>query len=140
MRAIQVTASDGPRSVQLVEMAEPVADDGQVIIDVHAAGVAFPDVLLSRGEYQLTPTLPFVPGGEVAGLVRSAPADAHVAAGQRVCALPMLGGFAERVAVAAHLVFPIPDDVSFTAAAALPINYLTVHFGLIRFWGVAAVH
>ena len=70
-----------------------------VIVDVHAAGVSFPEVLQTRGEYQVKPPLPFVPGSEVGGIVRSAPADADVKPGDRVAAFCMLGGFAE-VAVA----------------------------------------
>ena len=71
MRAVQITGLDGPDAVTVNEVAEPTGDG--VVIDVHAAGVAFPDALLSRGLYQYKPQLPFTPGGEVAGVVRSAP-------------------------------------------------------------------
>ena len=99
---------------------------------MHVAGVTFPEVLQSRGEYQLKPALPFVPGSEVAGVVRSAPEGSGLAVGQRVAAFPGLGGFAEVVAAPASMVFPLPDHVSFKAGAALPMNYLTVHFGLVQ--------
>ena len=68
MRAVQVTTLDGPKAVQVVDLPEPDAT-GKVLVDVHAAGVNFPDVLQTRGEYQLKPELPFVPGAEVAGVV-----------------------------------------------------------------------
>ncbi len=130
MRAVQVSRLDGPEAVRVVELDEPDGD-GAVIIDVYAAGVAFPDVLQSRGLYQIKPDLPFVPGGEVAGVVRSAPADAHVAAGDRVAALTMPGGgMAEVAAVPAGQVFKLPDAVSLEAGAGLLFNDLTVHFAL----------
>ena len=132
MRAVQVTRLDGPEAVAVAEVEEPTAGADQVLVDVHAAGVTFPDVLLTRGEYQIKPDLPFVPGSEVAGIVRHAPDDANVRAGDRVVAFPAFGGFADIVAVDPRLVFPLPDDVTFTAGAGLPMNYLTVHFALIR--------
>jgi NADPH2:quinone reductase len=132
VRAIQVVSLDGPRSVQLVEVDEPAAGDGQVLIDVYAAGVTFPEVLLSRGMYQLKPPPPFQLGSEVAGIVRSAPDDASVQAGDRVAALCWFGGFADTAVTNADMVFPLPDGVAFGTGAALPINYLTAHFALSR--------
>jgi NADPH:quinone reductase len=135
MRAAQVTALDGPSAVKMVEIDEP-SPDGGVLIDVHAAGVAFPEVLQTRGRYQIRPDPPFVPGSEVAGVVRTAPDGAGVRPGDRVAAFPGLGGFAEVVAVDPELVFPLPDEVAFEAGAALPMNYLTVHFALVRRGGL----
>lgn len=132
MRAVQITRLDGPDAVEVNKIDEPDDGDGQVVIDVHAAGVTYPDVLLTRGEYQFKPDLPFVPGSEVAGLVRSAPEDGRFRAGDRVAAFPAFGGFAETVAVDPRLVFPLPEEVGFAAGAGLPMNYLTVHFALIR--------
>ena len=131
MRAIQVTRLDGPQAVEVVaDLDEPASDDA-VVIDVHAAGVAFPDALQSRGLYQYKPHLPFIPGAEVAGVVRSAPAGAHVAAGDRVAGLTMLaGGMAEVVVLPPERVFALPDTVSFEAGAGLLFNDLTVHFAL----------
>ena len=131
MRAIHISRLDGPSAIEVVDVAEP-GGDGRVIIDVHAAGVTFPEVLQSRGEYQMKPPLPFVPGSEVAGVVRSAPEGSGFQAGQHVAAFPGLGGFAEVVAVDPWMVFALPDGMSFEAAAALPMNYLTVHFALTR--------
>jgi len=130
MRAVQISQLDGPAAAQVVDLDEP-AGDGLVVIDVHAAGVAFPDVLQSRGLYQHKPPLPFVPGGEAAGVVRSAPADAHVRAGDRVAVLTMLnGGMAQVISVPAGQVFKLPDTVSFEAGAGLLFNDLTVLFAL----------
>jgi NADPH2:quinone reductase len=130
MRAAQITRLDGPDAVQVVEVDEPSGEDA-VLIDVHAAGVAFPDALLTRGLYQYKPDLPFSPGAEVAGLVRSAPPGASVAAGDRVLGLTMLsGGMAEVVALPEDRVFKLPDSVPFEAGAGILFNDMTVHFAL----------
>src|SRR5881396_859064 len=98
MRAMQIVEETGPESgLRLVELAEPEASHmltpgSGVLVDVHAAGVSFPELLQSRGEYQFKPDLPFVPGSEVGGVVRSAPAGAAVKAGDRVAAFCFLGG------------------------------------------------
>jgi NADPH2:quinone reductase len=118
----------GPTAVRVLEVPEPVPDPGQVLLDVHYAGVVFPDVLNTRGEYQLRPQPPFVPGWDVSGVVRHDAAGFR--AGQRVAAMPLVGGFAETVAVDARMVFPLPDHVALSTAAALPLNYLTMHFAL----------
>lgn len=131
MRAIRVTTLGGPESLELVEVDEPIADDGGVVVDVHAAGVAFPDALLTRGLYQYRPELPFTLGAELAGVVRSAPQGATVKPGDRVLGLTMIGGaMAETAVLSADRVFPLPDDVSFEAGAGLLFNDLTVFFAL----------
>src|SRR4051794_30376371 len=130
MRAIQIVELDGPDALQLVDIEEPTGEG--VLVDVRAAGVSFPEVLQSRGQYQLKPELPFVPGSEVGGVVRSAPADSGLAPGDRVAAFPMLGGFAEVVLAPAHFVFKLPDELDFAQGAALILNYHTAHFSLVR--------
>lgn len=130
MRAALVTRLDGPDAIEVVDVPSPEVPAGQVLLDVAAAGVAFPDVLLTRGQYQVTPPLPFVPGAEVAGFVRVAPAGSGLEVGDRVAAFPFLGGFAEQVVCDPALVFPLPDGVTFDQGAALPMNYLTCHFAL----------
>ncbi|WP_068277950.1 NADPH:quinone oxidoreductase family protein [Aldersonia kunmingensis] len=146
MRAVQLTELAGPESVRVVEIDEPDAAGGQVVIEVHAAGVAFPDVLMSKGLYQYKPELPFVFGGEVSGIVRSAPEGARVKAGDRVAALTGLGGGMAEVAVAApDLVFPLPDAVSLPAGAGLLFNDLTMDFaynvrGRLRAGDTVLVH
>ena len=129
MRAAQLTRLDGPDGIEVGEIDEPTGDG--VIVDVHAAGAAFPDALLTRGLYQYRPDPPFVLGAEIAGVVRSAPADAPVKAGDRVVGLTMLtGGMAEVAVLAPDRVFKLPDNVSFTAGAGLLFNDLTVYFAL----------
>jgi len=130
VRAVQVVRLDGPDAVEVGEIDEPEAGTDQVLIDVEAAGVVFPDLLLTRGEYQMKPDLPFALGSEVAGTVREAPEGSGFTAGDRVAAMPVLGGFAPVVAVSSELVFPLPDAVSSDIGAGLPMNYLTAHFVL----------
>lgn len=132
MRAARVTSLGGPSSVTVGEVPEPTLEPGHVLVDVHEAGVSFPDVLMSRGLYQMRPELPFVPGAECAGVVREAAEGSSFTAGDRVAAFPVLGAFAETVAVPEAMVFPLPDAVSFAVGAALPMNYLTVHFALTQ--------
>lgn len=129
MRAIHIPRLDGPSVAELVDVEEPGTDG--VVIEVHAAGVAFPDALQTRGLYQYKAPLPYIPGAEIAGVVRSAPEGAHVAAGDRVAGLTLLtGGMAEVVTLPAERVFGLPDSVSFEAGAGVLFNDLTVHFAL----------
>ncbi len=137
MRAVQITRLDGPEAVEVDEVPEPT-DADKVVVDVAAAGVAFPELLQTRGLYQYKPELPFVPGAEVAGTVVSAPEGSGFAPGDRVAALTVLGGFAERVATTPDLTFPLPESVSFEKGAAFLFNYCTVYFALIERGGLAA--
>jgi NADPH2:quinone reductase len=135
VRALQIVELGGPSSLKLVDIPEPgpehmLAPDGGVVVDVKAAGVSFPEVLQSRGEYQLKPPLPFVPGAEVGGVVRSAPDGADVAPGDRVAALCMLGGFAETTVAPPWLTFKLPDALDFAQGAGLVLNYHTAWFSL----------
>jgi NADPH:quinone reductase len=135
VRALQIVELGGPSSLKLVDLPEPgpehmLAPDGGVVVDVKVAGVSFPEVLQSRGEYQLKPPLPFVPGAEVGGVVRSAPDGADVEPGDRVAALCMLGGFAEVAVAPPWLTFKLPDELDFAQGAALVLNYHTAWFSL----------
>src|SRR5207247_206307 len=123
----------GPGSLKVVDIEEPgpqhmLAPDGGVIVDVEAAGVSFPEVLQSRGEYQLKPDTPFVPGAEVAGIVREAPDGAAVKQGDRVAAMCMLGGFAEVAVAPPFLTFALPVALDFAQGAGLVLNYHTAYF------------
>src|SRR5215468_497623 len=101
MRAVRVHELTGPSALRVDEVPDPSVGAGQVLIDVRAAGVNFPDVLLSRGLYQFKPSVPFSPGGECAGVVREVGAGVTtVAPGDRVAATTVHGAFAERVCVA----------------------------------------
>jgi NADPH:quinone reductase len=136
MRAIQITELTGPDSaLSLVDLPEPEASHlftpgSGVVVDVHAAGVSFPEVLQTRGEYQVKPPLPFVPGSEVAGIVRSVAGDATVQEGDRVAAFCALGGFAETAVAPAFLTFALPDALDFAEGAGLVLNYHTAYFCL----------
>lgn len=131
MRALQCTELSGPDGLRLADVAEP-ASDGQVLIDVEAAGVSFPDLLLTQGRYQVKPELPFIPGVEAAGVVRQAPPGCGVAKGDRVMALTWFGAFADCVAAAPEQVFRMPPRWSFEQAAGVLMNYHTAHFALHR--------
>ncbi|AFM14923.1 Zn-dependent oxidoreductase, NADPH:quinone reductase [Mycolicibacterium chubuense NBB4] len=131
MKALVAQELSGPAGFVYTDVTDPVGDDN-VIVDVRAAGVCFPDLLLLRGEYQMRLDPPFVPGMEVAGVVRSAPAATGLVAGQRVSAFTMLGGYAEQVAVAPGSVVPTSAGVDDASAAALLGNYYTMYFALHR--------
>src|SRR3954463_4981753 len=129
MRAIQITNLNGPdEALELVDIPEPEASHmltpGRgVVVDVHAAGVSFPEVLQTRGEYQFKPDVPFVPGSEVGGVVRSAPEDSGLQPGDRVAAFCFLGGWAEVTIAPAHMTFKLPDALDFAQGASLVLNY-----------------
>ena len=132
MRAAHITELSGPDAVSVVEVPAPTVVPGQILIDVHAAGVNFPDLLMTRGEYQVKPDLPFIPGSEVAGVVAAAPAGSGFSVGDRVTSFTMLNGLAEQVAVSPELAMRIPDSMTLAEGASLPMNYLTMEFALIR--------
>ena len=137
MRAIQIAELTGPRdALREVELPDPepshfITPGRGVVVEVHAAGVSFPELLQTRGEYQLKPDLPFVPGSEVGGVVVSAPDGAAVSEGDRVAAFCMLGGFAETVVAPEHFVFPLGDGLDFAQGAGLVLNYHTAYFSLV---------
>jgi NADPH:quinone reductase len=136
MKAVQIVELTGPESaLKLVDVPEPEADHPStpgegVIVDVHAAGVAFPELLQTRGEYQVKPELPFTPGSEVGGVVREAPEGAQIKPGDRVAAFCMLGGWAEVTVAPAFFCFKLPDELDFAQGAALVLNYHTAYFSL----------
>lgn len=130
MRALQVsTLSADLSGTALVDLPEPEPRAGEVLIRVKAAALNFPDLLMTKGEYQLKPPLPFVPGMEVAGEVI---AGDGFAPGEAVVAGTRLGGFAEVVAVAREAVRRKPEHLSFAEAAGVGAAYLTAYVGLVR--------
>jgi NADPH2:quinone reductase len=131
VRAVQVVRLDGPAAVEVRDVPEPRRQPDEVLVDVRAVGVNFPDVLQSKGLYQVRPELPFTLGSEVAGVVREAPGGSAVRPGDRVVVFTSTGAFAEVVAAPADVVLPLPDEVGFPAGACLPMNYLTAHFALL---------
>jgi NADPH2:quinone reductase len=130
MRAMRVTSLDGPGALALHEIPTP-RDASDVIVEVHAAGVAFADLLMTRGKYQIRPEPPFVPGSDIAGVVVSTPPSSHLQAGDRVAGIAKSGAWAE-YAAAAPTIFKIPDSMAFDAATAMTVNYQTSYFALIN--------
>jgi NADPH:quinone reductase len=136
MKAVQIVELTGPQTALRIEDVpepapeHPMTPGSGVVVDVHAAGVSFPELLQTRGEYQVKPELPFTPGSEVAGTVRSAPDDAPVKAGDRVAAFCMLGGWAEVAVAPAFFTFRLPDALDFDQGAGLVLNYHTAYFSL----------
>jgi len=132
MKAIQITTLDGPTALELLDIPEPVPGDDQVLIRVHAAGVAFPEVLQSRGQYQMVYDLPFTPGAEIAGEVLSAPEGSGLVPGDRVAALCLVGGFAEQAVAPVSETFKLPDTVTYEQGASIIFNYGTAYFALVE--------
>jgi NADPH:quinone reductase len=132
MRAVRCHELVGPAGLRIDEVPPPTAGPGEVLIDVRAAGVNFPDVLITYGKYQFKPDPPFVPGGEIAGLVSAVgPGVAGFAPGDRVAATMLSGAFAERVAASATMTTKLPDAVSFETGAALLLTYATTMHALV---------
>lgn len=137
MFAHRIAAFTGPEDVEWTEVAEPAesaepAAGGGVVIDVAAAGVSFADLLQTRGAYQMRVALPYTPGMDAAGVVRSCAPGADFRPGQRVAVLVPYGCWQEVISVPPERVLPLPDGMSFEAAAAAPLNYLTGLFALVR--------
>lgn len=135
MRAIQIVEESGPdTALKLLELPEPepshmLSPGSGVLVEVHAAGVSFPELLQTRGLYQMKPPLPFVPGSEVGGVVISAPEGAVVKAGDHVAAFCALGGWAETAVAPEFLTFPL-QGLDFAQGAGLVLNYHTAYFSL----------
>ncbi len=115
------------------ERGEPTPGEGQVVVDVRAAGVNFVDGLLCQGRYQIKPPIPFVPGGEIAGEVSAVGSGVTgVSIGDRVIAFTGFGGFAEQVVISALTLVTMPDTLGFGQAATLIQSYGTILFALTR--------
>ncbi|HEY2367625.1 MAG TPA: NADPH:quinone oxidoreductase family protein [Polyangiaceae bacterium] len=129
---MRVHTYDGPAALRVDEVEEPKPGAGEVLIDVKAAGVNFPDVLLSRGKYQFKPPPPFSPGGEAAGVVKAVGPDVkNFVVGDRVATTVIYGAFAERIVVPEMATVKLPDAVSFEVGAATLLTYLTDMHALV---------
>lgn len=132
MKALVCNELGPPDSLDFEDCPTPVPQAGQVLIDVHAAGVNFPDGLQVAGTYQTKPSLPFIPGSEVSGVVAElGPGVEGVRVGQRVMAFTTRGGYATSALAPVHHVYRIPDNLSFTDAAILPVAYGTSYHALV---------
>jgi len=131
MFAHKIVGFTGPDDVQWQEADEPAADGG-VVIDVIAAGVSFADLLQTRGAYQMRVPVPYTPGMDAAGVIRSAGPGSGLSPGQRVAVLRSYGCWQQVLSVPAERVLPLPPGMGFEVGAALPLNYLTGLFALAR--------
>ncbi|HEY4242286.1 MAG TPA: NADPH:quinone oxidoreductase family protein [Kofleriaceae bacterium] len=133
MRAVRVHELTGPAALRVDDdVPEPVVSAGHVLVDVRAAGVNFPDLLITRGLYQFKPTPPFSPGGEAAGVVRAVGSGVtRIQPGDRVACTILYGAFAEVIAVPEAAVVKLPDAVSFEVGAATLLTYATTYHALV---------
>ncbi|SLM95463.1 NADPH:quinone oxidoreductase family protein [Brevibacterium yomogidense] len=131
MKAVQVTTLDGPDSLSVAEVEAPTPGPNEVLIDVAYAGVTYPELLQTKGLYQVKHELPFTLGSEAAGVV-SAVGDGveNLAVGDRVATIAGKGGYAEVMTAPANATVKLPDSVSLSAAAGMPMNLLTADFAL----------
>lgn len=131
MRALVCKTFGPPEDLVIEEVDDPVANDNEVIVDIHAAGINFPDMLVIAGKYQVRVEPPFIPGLELAGVVsETGPGVTQLSVGDRVFANPMGGGFAERISINENLAHPLPDIMSFEQGAGFPITYCTSYHAL----------
>ena len=126
MKAVLCKSYGPPESLTLEEIEDPRPAEGRVLIDVYAAGLNFPDTLQIAGKYQFQPPFPFTPGSEVAGIVAEVGAGVTgIKRGERVMAMPGVGGMAERVVADVESVDRIPDTMDFDTAAGFGMIYGT---------------
>jgi len=132
MKAVVCTKIGDPNLLEIKEIEKPKPNKNEVLIDVQAAGVNFPDALMVQGKYQIVMDPPFTPGNEVCGYVEDSGDDVDIENGTKVIALPPIGGFSEYVCVDKNLVIPVSEKVDSMAGASLPINYGTCYYALKR--------
>ena len=131
MRAVLSKAPGGPETLVVEEVSDPTPKAGEVVIEVRAVGINFPDTLIIEDKYQFRPQRPFAPGAEVAGVVEAIGEGVKgIHKGDRVIAVPGWGGLVERIAVPAASVIPIPKAMDFETAAALIMTYGTSYYAL----------
>ena len=131
VRAVLCREFGPPESLTVEDVDEPTPADGQVVVDVRACSVNFPDVLIIQNLYQFKPPLPFSPGAEIAGVVSAVGPNVNgITVGDRILASTGWGGLAEKIAVAAGTVIPIPEGIDFVDASAFLYAYGTSHYAL----------
>ena len=131
MRAVVVHEWGDLDDLKVEDVPSPEPGEGEVLIEVHAAGVNFADLLIVKGEYQHKPPFPFAPGAEAAGTVRAlGPGVSGLRVGERVLAFLDHGGYAEEVVARVDEVTPIPEMMDFETAATFPVVYVTSHLAL----------
>jgi NADPH2:quinone reductase len=131
MKAIVCKSYGPPENLVLEDIEAPVAGPGEAVVEVHAASLNFPDTLQIQGKYQFQPPMPFTPGSEVGGIIKSLGSDIDgFAVGDRVMATPGIGGLAEQVLCKAPALRKIPDNMDFKTAAAFAMIYTTSYHAL----------
>ena len=126
MKALVCNEYGPPENLRIEQRDNPVPREGEVLVDIKAAGINFPDVLMIGGTYQVKIPPPFVPGGEAAGIVEAVGAGVtRLKPGDRIIALPTGGGFAEKCVLSERLCFPLPKSLSFEPGAGFTITYAT---------------
>src|SRR6201996_7804360 len=139
MRAIRCNQYGPPESLALENLPDLEPQAGEVVIDVKAASVNFPDVLIIQNKYQFKPPLPFTPGAEFAGIVREVGADVtRLSPGMRVAAYTAQGAFAEQARAKEADCIVLPDDVDLADAAAFTLAYGTSYHALVDRGGLKA--
>lgn len=132
MKAVVCNEFGPPEVLRVETVPDPEPGPGQVLVDVHASAANFPDVLMLKDEYQFKPGLPFIPGGEVAGVVSGVgPGVEGVQTGGQVMALTGTGGFAEKVVIPAGALLPVPDGMDMETASGFPTAYGTSYHALV---------
>jgi NADPH2:quinone reductase len=132
MKALLCKQYGPPQTLVYEDVPEPVAGEGEVLIEIRAAGVNFPDVLIIQNQYQAKPPLPFAPGAELAGVVSAVgPGVTDRKVGDRVIGSSTWGAFAERVVLPAARTLPMPEALDFEEAAAFVLTYGTAYHALI---------
>lgn len=131
MKAVLCKAFGPPESLALEEVEDPQPGAGEVLVDVHASAINFPDVLMIEGKYQSRPPFPFSPGGEIAGVVAALGAGVkQLSVGDRVFGGIGHGGFAQRVVVRERALRPMPDGMNFSEASGISTTYGTSYYAL----------
>jgi NADPH2:quinone reductase len=144
LKAIRAHSFGGPEVLQLDDVDEPTPGPGEIVIDVKAVGVNPADTYMRGGAYAIVPDLPYIPGGDAAGIVSAVGDGVHnLAVGDRVFAgvalgFSMQGCYAEKVLRKAEDVLALPDNVGFAEGAALGVPYATAHYGLFTRGGAKA--
>jgi NADPH:quinone reductase len=132
MKAVRCTQWGPPQTLVVEELPSPVPGPGEVVLTVKAASVNYPDVLIIQRKYQVQPELPFTPGSEAAGVVKSVGEGVtHVKPGDRVIAFAGLGGYAEEMLAPAAQVIPMPPGISDDVAASFTLVYGTSHHAVV---------
>jgi NADPH2:quinone reductase len=136
MRALVCKAYGSTDDLAVEDVDDPVAGAGEIVVDIMAAGLNFPDVLVIGGQYQVKVPPPFIPGHEAAGVVAAVGEGAgRFEVGDKVIITPSTGAFAERCAVPEYLAMPIPDGLDFEQAAGFTITYSTSYHALVQHAG-----